>query len=280
VGDWLSQLNAVVMPPGLSLDARELVRSCGLRGWDFEYLPASLPQFKPYHRTRDVFSFMDLSRGYGAYAAERCRSGTQQIKSIVTLERKFERDVGPLKFEFHTREPRVLDALMDWRFDKYGSRGTSDVRRDPWAWTLVQRLHGLQSADFAGVLSVLSANGRPIAAHMGMRSRTVLQYWLPAYDPACARYSPGLILLLRMAQQAPAAGLRTIDLGGGQFPYKKRLMSGQYDVAGGSVGMPGLATAGSRLRRLAYEWVRKSKVLRPPAIAVAQGIDQLVRVFK
>ena len=280
VGDWLSPLNGVIISDGLNLDAHELIRRCGLRGWDFDFLPASLSQFEPHHRSTDLFSYMDLSDGYDAYVAGRSHSGTRQITTIVALMRKFEREIGSLKFEFHTHDTRALDALLEWRFGKYGSSGAIDVRRNPWAWKLVQRLQMMHSANFAGALSVLSVNEEPIAAHMGIRSRTVLHYWLPAYNPKYARYSPGLMLLLRMAQQAPVLGLRSIDLGGGLFLYKQRLMSGQYPVAEGTVGLPGPVRTASRVRRRAYQWVRKSQLLSPPARLIARKIRQLRRAFK
>lgn len=99
------------------------------------------------------------------------------------------------------------------------------------------------------MLSVLYAGDRMVAAHFGMRSATVWHYWFPAYDPAYAKYSPGVILLLKMAESAPAQGLKIIDLGCGEHSYKWRLMNGFVPTAKGSVELPGVVTTARRVQQ-------------------------------
>jgi CelD/BcsL family acetyltransferase involved in cellulose biosynthesis len=48
-----------------------------------------------------------------------------------------------------------------------------------------------------------------------MRSKTLWHYWFTAYDPAFAKYSPGTILLLQMAERASELGISAIDMGRG-----------------------------------------------------------------
>src|SRR4030095_7972739 len=91
-----------------------------------------------------------------------------------------------------------------------------------------------------------------------MHSRFIWHYWFPAYDPQFARYSPGLILLLKMAEHAPHIGLRTIDLGTGLTLYKRRLMNASISVAEGSVERASLLSflRGTRrkAKRLGLVW--------------------------
>src|SRR5205085_684232 len=68
-----------------------------------------------------------------------------------------------------------------------------------------------------------------------MRSQSTLHWWYPCYCYDLARYSPGLILLLHLAQCAPDFGIRTIDLGKGNEPYKLRVRTSQVLVAEGAV---------------------------------------------
>src|ERR1019366_9702967 len=82
---------------------------------------------------------------------------------------------------------------------------------------------------------LLYAGDQLMATHFGMRSQMIWHYWLPAYDRAMAKYSPGLQLILKMAEHAPSVGLRTIDLDKGRSLYKERLMNGGVVVAMGSV---------------------------------------------
>ena len=88
------------------------------------------------------------------------------------------------------------------------------------------------------MLSLLYAGERLVAGHLGMRGQFVWHYWLPSYDPEMAKYSPGIILLLKMAEHASRVGIHTIDLGLGMSLYKQRLMSDSVTLAGGSVELP------------------------------------------
>jgi CelD/BcsL family acetyltransferase involved in cellulose biosynthesis len=88
------------------------------------------------------------------------------------------------------------------------------------------------------MLSLLYAGERLVAGHFGMRGQSVWHYWFPAYDPKMAKYSPGLILLLKMAEHAPSLGVRTIDLGKGMSLYKQRLMNASVPLASGRVESP------------------------------------------
>ena len=98
------------------------------------------------------------------------------------------------------------------------------------------------------MLSTLSVGDRVVAAHMGMRSRTVLHYWFPSFDRAYAKFSPGRILLLELCRAAAAAGIREVELGAGDEDYKLRFADGAIPVAAGFVGSASLPALARHLR--------------------------------
>ena len=98
---------------------------------------------------------------------------------------------------------------------------------------------------------MLRAGGQVVAVHAGMRSRRVLHWWFPTFDQTFAKYSPGIILLLRMAEALAAAGVRTIDLGKGDSQYKRSLMTGTLELREGYVELPSLLVSARQLRRAA-----------------------------
>ena len=102
----------------------------------------------------------------------------------------------------------------------------------------MQRIFATHADGCTGVLSLLYAGDRLIAGHFGMRSRQTWHYWFPSYNPEVAEYSPGLILLLKMAEQAPTIGVSIIDLGKGMSPYKERLMNSWSSLASGRLESP------------------------------------------
>jgi len=235
VGGIVSDYQGLVCRPGFTCDPRELLRECRLIAWDFDRLLASQAPLKPFHEFCEPSALMDLSGGFEAYAAERRASGSEQIKKCRSLMRRMEREIGPMRYVGHSTEVKLLNQVLAWKSGQYRKSGWRDLFALKWGRSLVQRIHASQSEGCAGRLSLLFAGDRLVAGHIGMRSQTVWHYWFPAYEPRFAKYSPGLILLLKMAAEAPVLGLNTIDLGTGISLYKDRLMNASVSVAEGSV---------------------------------------------
>lgn len=249
VGGIVSDYHGIICRPGFQLDPRELLKACNLVAWDFDRLVSSQVFFAPFCRLSEPSAQIDLADGYEAFAAERRRAGTHQLRDCEYVTRCLERDLGPVRFVAHSPNPGLLTQVLAWKSEQYRRSGWNDLFATRWARDLVERIHATQKADFAGMLSLLYAGPVLVAGHLGMRSRATWHYWFPAYDRRFARYSPGLILLLHMARSAEDFGLRCIDLGTGLSLYKKRLMNASVDVAEGSVERPSLLRAIRSTRR-------------------------------
>lgn len=266
VAGGLSDLQAIVAPPGWECEARALARAAGLAVYSFTHMRADQRPFAPFHRRVVDSPFIALGEGgFDAYARERRAAGSNVVVQTMSHARRLERQLGPLRFAMHDPDPRSLQRLVEWkrhqyRQDRWG--GPLDVFSHRWAAELLERVHAAQAEGFAGVLSALWAGDAMVAAHMGMRSPTVLHYWFPAYDPAHAKLAPGRILLLEMIRGAAAAGLRRIDLGAGDEGYKNRFANGAAPVAAGFVGPPSLPLLKRRLWHAAEAVARRVPVGR------------------
>ena len=234
VGGIVSDYHGLICRAGFRCDPGALLQGCELVGWDFDRLVPSQRGLASYCRLSEPSAQIDLSDGFDAYARERQRAGTYQLRYCEYMARRLERELGPLQFLPHCDEAAALAQVLSWKSEQYRGSGWDDLFAHNWARGLVQRIHGIQTARFAGMLSVLYAGPFLIAGHMGMRSDTVWHYWFPAYDRRFSRYSPGMILLWKMAQAAPDLGLRSIDLGTGLSLYKRRLMNASVEVVEGS----------------------------------------------
>src|SRR5690606_41120953 len=121
----------------------------------------------------------------------------------------------------------------------------------------------------------------PVAAHFGLGSATVLACWFPAYDPEFAKYSPGLVLHLRMAEAAAAEGVGLLDMGRGPAEYKDSLKTGELAVYEGAVTRPGTGAALHWLSRepvrRAYGFVRARPRLASLASRTLKGAGRLRR---
>lgn len=98
-----------------------------------------------------------------------------------------------------------------------------------------------------------------------MRTPTVWHYWFPAYDKQFAKYSPGLMLLLKLAERAPATGIATIELGKGMSLYKERLMNGRTILCRGSVELPSMLKVKRSIRRHFWSLARAVVLKVEPA---------------
>jgi len=251
VGGPLSDYHGVIADPGSEWELDALMRAAKLSVWTFDHLVGDIRKFAAHVTARAASPQMDLGSGYERYAQGRRDAGTDYIRKTEALARKLEREVGELRFTLHEPESGVMERLFGWKRDQYRRTRVTDALGAPWIGRLLRAIALTRSPGFAGVCSVLRAGDRMTAVHVGMRSRNVLHYWFPAYDPELAKFSTGIILLLRMAQALAECGVGTIDLGKGDAQYKQRLMTGAAELCEGFVEVPSLLSSARRLRRAA-----------------------------
>ncbi|MFJ9433373.1 GNAT family N-acetyltransferase [Streptomyces sp. NPDC101490] len=263
IGLGVSDSQGAVLRPGLRPGARALLRHCGLVDWEFDNLEDGQPVFEGAAVEAFASPVIDVGAGYAAYEALlRVRSPTF-LRTTLAKERRLGRQTeGKLRFVFDERDPAALRTLMAWKSAQYRRTGRRDRFAEEWISALVRALHGLTAPGCSGVLSVLYAGERPVAAHFGLRSATVLSCWFPAYDTEFARFSPGLVLHLRMAEAAAAAGIGLLDLGRGDAEYKDALKTGELTVYEGAVVRPGA--------RAALHWLRREPPRRAHAFVRAR----------
>jgi len=72
-------------------------------------------------------------------------------------------------------------------------------------------------------LSVLTCDERPAAIHLGFVSRDGFYWYMPSYDQAFAKHSPGRLHLTRLVMWAIDNGLRRFDFLRGSYSYKRNL---------------------------------------------------------
>jgi CelD/BcsL family acetyltransferase involved in cellulose biosynthesis len=267
VGGNMSDFQGIVARPGLLYDPIDLVRGCGLSGWDFDHLVAGQRPFVPHCYLTAESPYMDLSAGYEAYLAERNRAGTDAIRQIQRKARKVEREIGPLRFEFHTNDPQVFATLLEWKSAQYRRTRAPNIFAYGWTVKLLERILSTSGEAFAGVLSALYIGDRLVAVHLGMRSYGVLHSWFPAYDVSLAKFSPGLLLLLEIARAGAALGIRRLDLGRGEKEYKSRLQSGAIPLVEGCVAVRPVVRLLRRGWHDTRQWVRSSSLGAPVRLA-------------
>lgn len=265
VGGAASDFHGLVAADDFRIDAKEILRQCQLRAWHFNHLPPSQVAFHKYHWpwVEATSPYLDLSKGFEAYRISRKKAGTKEISQTLRKSRKAGREVGELRLQTHTADPQVLNTLFRWKMEQYRQWKVNNYLKPAWVRAMMERLVATQEEHFSGMLSALYIGDQLAAAHLGIRAGGVLHSWLPAYQKELYKYSPGLILLVLLAQQANSLGITRIDLGRGREEYKRRFMSGAFPLAEGSVDARPVTCTMRRCWYHAREVVRNSPLQQP-----------------
>ena len=243
VGQGVSDVQGLVVPATLEVDARALLRACGLRTWQFDHLLAhQAPRLAtaPHRWVEDRSPVVDLGDGWEAYE-QALRTASSSLRSTTARKRRgLERDHGPVSLAFHEPDHAILEQLIAWKSAQYRRTGRLDPFARPGVRSLAHDLLDTSDAGCAGSLAVLRAGDEIVAAHLGLRSAATLAWWFPVYATPFHRYSPGLILCLELLRAMPEHGLRFLDLGKGDEAYKQRLATAEIPILKGGISRDAL----------------------------------------
>lgn len=276
VGEIMSDFHGVIAHNDVEFTSDQLLRDCNLNALNFNHLIASQSAFKNHHWAVCDSPYMDISRGFEFYRDDRQQSGSKTIGQVLRKSRKIEREIGPLRLEFHSADESDFQRLVDWKTKQYFRIRSANYLAQLWKVELLREILASQSEKFAGMMSVLYAGRECLAMHLGMRSRDVLHCWFPAYNESRSKYSPGLVFWVYLAQQCEKLGLRRIDLGKGPERYKQSLKSGDTQIAEGAVDTRRLIGALRHRLFTARQLIRNSP-LSVPAKSIARNARSLIR---
>lgn len=280
IGAGLSDQQAVVCPASRTVDARALATRCGVAALRLENVPATrLPRSleRVVHYPSPI---IDLRDGYPAFVEARRRASRNLVPSVQRKRRKMEREIGPVRFEFDSADPAALQTVMRWKSRQYAELGEWDRFADPTVVALLERLHGTRAPGCTGTLSLLFAGDQIAAAHFGLRSQQVLCSWFPTYDPDLARYSPGMLLHLLMAEAAAERGVTAFDLGAGEHGrYKSELAAYDKTLARGWAFRDSASGFGHRIATLPSHSLRVVTRRSPRVRAALEGGRDALRTI-
>ena len=279
VGGRLSDYQGVIGGQGRSWDYEAILDACRLKIWDFDHLLASQAPARIYREVEAVSPIMDLSDGFEAYLAQRKKSGAKRLEQFKRKARKFEREVGKLHIDVYSRNEAAFQQVIEWKNAQCRSTGVPEFLN--WGWTseMLREIWQRKSHRFAGMLTIIRVDEKIIAGHFGMRSDSVCHWWFPTYNHAFGKYSPGGILLLKLAEAVAAEGLATIDLGKGDDSYKPSFASDAIPLLEGSILRPSVRATFRKVKTESDRFLHTSP-LTQPLRATLRGAKSLVRSVK
>jgi CelD/BcsL family acetyltransferase involved in cellulose biosynthesis len=276
VGGPLCDIHGVLAIPDYQGDFAQLLADCGLVTWAFHCAPADQAALAPHAQRKDESLYLDLSSGFDAYVEAMKERGAKAVNDCAYKMRKLGRDHGEVRFEPHIEDVGILDTLIAWKSAQYQASGLIDVFSFEWTQKLLKTIHATDTPDFRGRFCGLYAGDQLVAMHMGMMSRTVVNWWFPRHDNAFRKYSPGILLRWLAAEHAANRGIQRMDLGcADETSYKQHLATGGIPVMAGEVRRPSVAVAARDAWSTLQAKVRASpikKLLGTPGRRLAAAI--------
>ncbi len=218
-------------PQQTQLHYIDVLQAAGLRSYTFHALA---------HRTSEVDhwkfgttqSFLaDLQkhdRGYVAFLEQARETIFKQRRKT----KKMIKDLGPLRLEFDCTSNEVRNRLLDLKRDQYKRTHIFDILSVEWVHDVFDQLFQphFNAEQCRGITSVLYAGDTLVAGHVGLLEGDLMHYWFPVYDPQYHMYSPGTALFLEISKACEERGIKQIDFGYGEQPYKVKLTDTVSDM--------------------------------------------------
>lgn len=249
-GGAMCDYQAMVAETGAVIPARPLIKALGVQRLDFSQMIAGQQTFAPHERGQAQSYVIDVPDGYAAYEAARRAAGSSILKDCDKKRRKAEREVGPVSFQAFSRSTADFERLIEWKRAKFRATDQTDIFDSPWTLRLVQDLFESRDPDFGGVLYTLHLGDKLAAVHLHLRSRRTVHGWLIAHDPQFERYSPGILLFQDILRWMDGTPYDRLDLGHGDYRFKRELATGVQTIAHGFVGV---LSPASLVRGAAYQ---------------------------
>jgi CelD/BcsL family acetyltransferase involved in cellulose biosynthesis len=255
VGRFMNDAHNVIAATGTHIPWPWLLRQIGARSFDFHAMVGCTSHLETemVYGTTPSFS---ASIGDDSHAfLSRLEKEHRTIQKQEQKTRKMIREVGPLRLEFDCRDFDLLEQSIRWKREQYRRTNILDLFTPDWTRRMVRHLHEV-SEGARGIHSVLWAGNHVVATHIGMIENDLLHYWFPTYNTEYSIYSPGTALFKAIVAESTSNGVRTIDMGYGEQPYKKKQTDTITSVAHGCVTSSRFVAMSRQAQRRLSEWIK------------------------
>jgi CelD/BcsL family acetyltransferase involved in cellulose biosynthesis len=178
----------------------------------------------------DEAAIIDTSDGWDAYLE---RSKGRRVKNTRYLDRKLEREVGPVKFTWGEVDRAEFDQLVAWKSEQYRRSGWPDPFAQRWVRELFEILVEERAGELQPIFTSLRAGDHLLAVDLSLLFHDVYAGWFSAYNHDFSAYSPGAVRMLRTIEVACGEGVRYIDLARGDERYKRSFKNDYLQVGAG-----------------------------------------------
>ena len=281
IGSGFNDCQGLIHQGNLHLTADDLLQGCDLFTWDFNHLTAGQTVLSEGTRLQAPSPVVRLDNGWATYLETMRNRSPNFLRKIRAKERHLCQREGSVHAVYADDNPQLLATLIRWKTAQYHARGWRDQFARPFTATLLDNLTRAPADGCQATLSALYLSGQPIACQYSLRAEHTQALWFTAYDNRFARYSPGVLLSLKLFEAAEQHGIRLIDLGRGEDPTKNALKTGELLVGEGTVQRGRMRTTLIRGQSVAFrtlaDFTAEHPVLRRAALRSARIADSFRR---
>lgn len=265
LGAPIADYQGLVAPPDLDVGAAALCKALKVGRVDLSHVPEGPTPLIAGHREGSWLA--ETAGGRELYEAQLRLKRGEFVRQTDKKLRKLERERGPVSFAVSTA-PEDFAALLAWKREQLARSGQPAIWDTPWVRQTVETCFAARDRHCAGILFTLRVGGALAAANFCLRGARSLHMWIIARDARFEAYSPGVQLARWAIGWAGERGLAEVDLGPGDYRYKRQLATGQRMLSWGVAMRPSWSGA---LRVSQYALRARLERVPEPRLAALPG---------
>lgn len=218
LGAPLTDFHGLITAPDARIDLRTVLRALDLHRFEVSGWLGHNTTFSAGEARERLYA--DVSGGFDAYYADQRAAQKKFFRNAERCRRNLDAAYAGLSFDWQAVTPDIIDWVIARKRDQYNRTGLHDVFACGWTREVLHTLAHRKSSDLRLMAGVYRNGTDVIAAEIGLSTPQDLHLWFPAYDRSAARHSPGILLSLDIMRAAAAEGIRRVDFGCADEPYK------------------------------------------------------------
>ncbi len=243
IGAPLNDAQGLVAAADLEIDWPAVLAALRVDRCDFTALRPDQAATRAHQRSACPVWHADVTDGMDAYLGRKRDQRSAGLKKANQYHRRFWREAPGPRFDAFVQDETALEAMIDWKRAQYRRTGQTDIIARAWVGELIRRAAASTDPDMTGAGFVLRADGGPACVTLCLRRGAVLHTWFTAYEPSLEQLRPGIVNWRAMIEAAAGAGLHDVEMGPGDYQYKRTLATHSSEIADGFVSRPSLAAA-------------------------------------
>jgi CelD/BcsL family acetyltransferase involved in cellulose biosynthesis len=235
LGAPLSDYHGIIGDQGLEVDYHKLLKA--MKADCFEFQAWVGPKPKGTRSLTSVTKIADLSQGYQSYFNAQKEAHPKFFKNLGRQMRNVDKDFGGFAFSFEHVSPEIMDWVIIHKRLQYKCSGLHDMFDCGWTIDVLRQIAEVKDKAFGLRVGVFRHEGKIVAAEICLIKGDHLHFWFPTYGCDYHRYSPGILLALKIMEHVSGLGVKQVDFGVGDEAYKQNLTKPAQSCFEGQIGM-------------------------------------------